>query len=470
MRGLIYTGLPTTQSPELNLSLGVGYGITDAFEPVDGTHHRGQATFGAAVSPLNWLSFALRLDGRLEMHPDDGEGSHSAGFGDPRIFARMGHVLSPELSLGAELGGWFPGTDAPSIEPRASSAEARGLLAFTPPSSPWVLLGAAGFRLDNSGQSAPDLRRLRVGDRISLGVSDSNAVLLAVGLARRFGRQVEAFGELSADLLVGSRAPALSQSPLRAALGGRYFVSPALQLDLTALASLSQRPDVGVDAALVPIEPRVLVNLGVRYSVSLDGRIEKPALIAPRPGPKPAVGAVAAKPAEPQSTTLTGTLTDDKGEPLPEASVTLRVAGGELRDAITDAEGRYTFQWVPVGPATLEVVATGFQTQSWDIVVQANMPVETPRSLVPKADSGLLRGLIRSFTSEPLRAQIVVRDRRGRTVANRDSADDGHFELDLPPGNYEVTISARGYRTHRRSVRVDGNGVSILNVDMREGK
>jgi uncharacterized membrane protein len=165
---------------------------------------------------------------------------------------------------------------------------------------------------------------------------------------------------------------------------------------------------------------------------------------------------------------VNGTLLDDKGEPLPEATVTLRVAGGEVRDAITDANGQYTFQWVPIGPATVEVTATGFQAQTWDIEVRAEMPADAGRALTPKTDTGVLRGLIRTFQSEPLRAQISVRDRRGRSVATRDSAEDGHFELDLPPGSYEVTISAKGYRTHRRSVKVEGNGVSILNVDMLE--
>jgi hypothetical protein len=274
-RGLVYTGLPLSAA-ELNLSIAAGYGVTDSIEPVDGVHHRGQATFGAAFAPISWLSFALRLDGRLEMHPDDGEGSHAAGFGDPRIFARVGQALSPELQLGAELGGWFPGTDAPSLQPSATSAEVRGLFAFTPQSSPWLVLAAAGFRLDNSARSAPDLQRLREGDRISLGISDSNSILAAAGVARRFGRVAEAFTELSADVLVGGTAPSFSQSPLRASLGGRYFMSSSVQLDLTAIASLSSRPTISADAPLVPIEPRLLVLFGVRYSLSFAPTVAKP--------------------------------------------------------------------------------------------------------------------------------------------------------------------------------------------------
>lgn len=471
LHGLVYTGLPLSAA-ELNLSLGAGYGMTEAITAQDGTHHRGQATFGAAITPLPWLAFALRLDGRLEMHPDDGEGSHNAGFGDPRIFARAGHALTPDLSIGAELGGWFPGSDAPSLEPKATSAEARGLFAYIPRNTGWVLLASAGFRLDNSAQSAPDLERLRIGDRITLGVSGSNSVLGAVGVARRFDQVAEVFGELSADVHVGAKAPPFSQSPLRAALGGRYFPSPGWQFDLTALASLSARPDIEPADPLVPIEPRVLVLLGVRYTF----RFERPAApdaarpLASEPTAVAATAAVPPPPPPPEPATVSGTLVDDKGEPLPEAVVMLRVTGGEMRDAITDANGRYTFQRVPLGPATMEVTATGFQAQTWDIEIKQDMPPDLGRALTPKADRGVLRGLIRTFQSEPLRAQIVVRDRRGKAVGTRDSAEDGHFELELPPGSYAVTISAKGYRTHRRPINVEGNGVSILNVDMLEAQ
>lgn len=470
MHGIVRTGLPLSAANELNLSLAAGYGMTEAFNDDDGAHHRGQATFGAAYAPFSWLAFSLRLDGRLEMHPDDGEGSHMAGFGDPRIMARLGHALSPDMSIGAELGAWFPGTDAPSIEPAATSAEARGLFAFTPRGTGWTLLASAGFRLDNSGKSAPDLDRLRIGDRITLGVSDSHAVLGALGVARRFERMAEVFGELSADVLVGSKAPKFAESPLRAAIGGRYFPSEAWQVDLTAQAAFSSRPGIEPEDPLVPIEPRILVMAGVRYSFNFSPKSQAATPTGPAEKPAtPATPDATQAPAKPQSATVSGTLVDDKGEPLPEAVVTLRVTGGEMRDAITDAQGQYTFQWVPVGPATVEVNATGFQAQTWDIEVTPDMPSSEARALTPKTDTGVLRGLIRSFQSEPLRAQILVRDRRGRTVATRDSAEDGHFELDLAPGAYEVTISAKGYRTHRRSVKIEGNGVNILNVDMREG-
>jgi Carboxypeptidase regulatory-like domain len=468
MRGLVHTGLPIS-TRELNLNGNAGYGFTEPIDPGESPHHRGQASFGASIAPWPFLAFALRFDGRLEVHPDDDGVTHSAGFGDPRLFVRAGHALSPSVSVGGELGVWFPGTEAPSLVPDATSPEARVLFAYTPQGSPWALLAASGFRLDNSGNAAPDLTRLRLGDRVSLGMSDSNAVLIALGAARRFGSAVEVFAEASADLLVGPDAPELAQSPLRAALGGRYFLSRALQAEFTATVSLSQRPPVGPTDPLVPIEPRVQGVLGLRYSFDLEpGATE----VAPPPDSKPkaAVAVVPALPKSPQVATVAGVLTDDGGEPLPDARIRLRGADGVEHELISDAEGRYSFADVPVGPASLEVSATGFQTQAWEIDVQPGLAPEAARALVPKTDVGVLRGLVRSFTSEPLRAQIVVQDKRKKVVASLDSAEDGRFELELAPGNYRVTIKSSGFRVHERQIKVEGNGVSILNVDMREQK
>lgn len=462
LRGLVVTGLPLPQR-ELALTAAAGYGFTEPFEPVEGAHHRVQGGLSAAVAPLPWLACALRLDGRLELHPDDGRGADSTGFGDPRLLVRAGHALAPDLSIGLEAGLWFPGTDAPSFEPSATSVDARALLAFTP-EGPWVALGALGFRLDQSANSAPDVMRLRLGDRISLGLSDSNALLVALGLARRLGDEAELFGELSGDLLVGSDAPELLQSPLRAALGGRYFVSRAVQTELTATIGLSKRPPVTADDPLVPIEPRLTVVAAVRYALPLEPAPKDAA--APRP---PAPAPPPARTAPPQLAAVAGSLVDERGYPLPEVKVLLRASRGPLRGTITDAAGRYRFEGVPVGPAELTAEATGYETQRWTIEVQAGMSPERSRPLSARTDVGVLRGLVRSFDSAPLRARILARDRRGRTT-EAESAEDGRFELTIAPGRYRVTISAPGYRSQSREVVVEPNGVAILNLDMREQK
>jgi hypothetical protein len=464
--GLVNTGLPVSD-PALRFAGSANYGITESQPPVDGAHHRVGATAAAAFAPEPWLAFTLRMDGRLDLHPNDGRGAHGTGVGDPRIAARAGHALASGLQLGGELGLWFPGNSAPSISPKATTVDARGLIAYAPHDSRMTLLGALGFRLDNSGNSAPDLSRLRSGDRLALGLSDSHAVLIALGGAYRASKDVEVFGELSGDLLIGSDAPKLTQSPLRIAAGGRYFFSRALQAELTSIISLSGRPETGPTDPLVPIEPRFAIVAGVRYALRL-GEAKAKAKHDDLVPPDEARSTAATTPSN-TTATLEGVITDDQNAPLPEAHMKAS-AGGEVRETITDGEGRYQFADLPVGTVMLEASATGFETQSWQVELSGDKRVEEPRALAPEQEMGVLRGLTRSFGSTPLRAHIVVRDEQHREIADARADEHGRFEIEIAPGKYQVTITATGYRTHSRSVTISNNGVAILNVDMRELK
>ena len=50
-------------------------------------------------------------------------------------------------------------------------------------------------------------------------------------------------------------------------------------------------------------------------------------------------------------------------------------------------------------------------------------------------------------------------------TANVDS--DGAFQANLDEGDYQVFIEARGYAGQKRKVKVEDNGVTVLNVDLR---
>jgi hypothetical protein len=43
----------------------------------------------------------------------------------------------------------------------------------------------------------------------------------------------------------------------------------------------------------------------------------------------------------------------------------------------------------------------------------------------------------------------------------------GRFEVDVPPGEYDVIVKATGYADQHRHVRVEANGVVVLDLDMR---
>ena len=465
LRGLYQTALPLAPR-ELSLRLSAGYGVLERLARAPAAEQRVAGGLSVGVTPLPWLGFGLRLDGRLELHANDGMGSHVAGFGDPRLSARAGHALGDAWSVGAELALWLPGRDAPSWDVSATSLDARALVAYRPRATSYALLGSLGARLDNSARVAPPAAQLRAGDRISLGVSDSNAVLAAVGGIYRVAPQWHVLAELSGDLLIGARAPKLGDTPLRAAGGGRFCWQSPWCAEATAVVSLSSRPGTRPDKPWVPIEPRFLLLLGVSYAHSFE---------APAPAaqplqttiPRAAPPAVVAQPAKPRTSQVQGEILDERGQPLPDVQVSLAAEGGARFTSITDARGQYRFAEVPLGPAELEAHAVGFATQRWSLGVTADLSPLPARALPVAANVGVLRGLIRNFQSAPLQATLSIRNARGKLVQTRKSGDDGHVEVELPPGRYSVRIEAPGYRSHTQSVQIKGNGVSVLNADLR---
>jgi hypothetical protein len=454
--GLIFTGQPRCVQG-LTLSGTAGVGTTQ----LGGSHHRLIGNLGLAYVPLDWLALSLEFDGRIDIHPDEVGGKNVTGTGDPWLHARAGWPLKRGVSLGGEVGIWLPGNDAPSFSADATTVDIKALTSWAKAAERWALLGMVGTRIDNSANSAPDLARLRHGDRVALGLSDAHALLLGAGVAHRPITKLQVFAELSGNLLLGKAAPKLLESPLRAAAGARWFFFREFSLELSLIAALSQRPSTAPSAPLVPIEPRVSALAGLRYRML--GKQPAPAPVAPTP-PEPL-------PSEepPALATLRGVLTDKVGAALPDVAVLLNSEVAE-QETITDAEGRYTFKDLAPGKVTLSAHAPGFKANMWEVEVRAPLTNAPAEALEPADNKGSLRCLVRSFRSEPLKAEIVVRDARGRRVAEGSTDERGLLEIPLTPGQYRVMIDAPGYRSQRTNVQVAPNEVAILNVDMREGK
>lgn len=447
--GLAYTGAPTC-GRGVTLAASAGYGATF----LKGRHDRALGSLALAVVPLDWLALSLELTGRIDSHPRDALGKSVTGTGDPFLRARLGKKLGTAgFSLGGEIGLWLPGRDAPSFRADALTPEFKLLLALQ--RTRLSMLGLLGARVDQSSASAPDLTRLREVDRVTLGLSDSHALLLGLGLGYLVTSRLLLFAELSADLLLGARSPALSESPLRASAGGRCFVVDGVQLELSLHGSLSQRPPIAARDPLVPIEPRVALLFGVRATFG-----------APKPKPT-AQPALLLPPSEPAHlASLSGVLTDPTGAPLPEVTVKLQAPDG-LLETISDAQGRYSFEQLHPGKAELRADASGFKSASWQVEIKG-ADIQLPaRALEPGESTGVLRCLVRSFESAALKAEVSVRDARGRRVASGNTDSAGSVEFSLSPGEYRVMIEAAGYRGQRSQVRVDANEVAILNVDMR---
>jgi hypothetical protein len=249
--GIGRVAVASPRAPHLALTLGGGYGLTEAQSGESGSHHRLSGAIGAAVQPLRFFAAALTLDGRYDMHPDDVLGSSSSAVGEPRLIVRGAEAFGPKLALGAQLGLWIPGGEAPSLVPKASTLDAR-LLATYAPTPHLALAFNGGYRIDQSGHAIDTPKRLRQGDRIALQLSDFDAIVLGVGASQRFGA-LEALGELTWDVLIGQGAPSATESPLRVGVGARYHVTDAVQVELRSEIALNGRAATGPNEPLFPI-------------------------------------------------------------------------------------------------------------------------------------------------------------------------------------------------------------------------
>ena len=465
--GLSLTGYPTCPK-RIGVSATGSYGYTESIGPVDGPHHRVAGSIGAGAVALPWLALAVRFDGRLDLHPPDSSGDDLTGTGDPRLFLRGGHAVGHDVSLGGEAVVWFPGNVAPSYTPSATTVDLKALAAWTPSSLPLSLLGHVGYRLDQSANSAPDLRRLRPGDRVALSLSDYDAVLFAFGASTRALTDSELFAEFSLDYLVGDRAPAFSKSPMRGTVGGRVLLEQEGASRVVGHGHHEQPPEPGrrraADPARAPLPDQRGLSLRLR-----------PVRAAARArGRRRATRRRADRQEAPSPYKVTGTLVDADMAPLPDVRVTLVSPDhpeAEPLEAVTDGEGVYTLRaragrcspgWRPPRLAS--------RREQWTLEVAPKMAPDTKRPLTRKGNLGTLRLLTRTFASEPLASAILIRDLHGKKVAAGKADVHGLFEFDLPPGRYVVMISAVGYRPHRGEVQIERHGVAILNVDMREQK
>ena len=382
--GLFRVGVAGTDEPSLSVAATGGYGLTEAQEGEDGSHHRIAGILALGVTPTEWLGLALRLDGRYDTHPDDAMGADDGLIGAPSLLVRAGSSFGG-VRLGVELGVTVPGEDAPSIAFDALVLDASALAAYAPEGSPVAVAARVGYRLDNSASAIEQPQSLRPGDRLAIGLSEFDALLLGLGLSYR-AAAVEVIGEFTWDLLLGDGAPGATEAPMHVTVGGRYHASDSISIVLAADVSPSSRPSnlTAADAPLFPIDPRFAVWAGLRWTMPLNP--PPPVVIADveeqpdeeqpddeqQPDEQPVEPPVETPQLPPGQ--IRGLVRDFGGQPLQASVVVQRVAAegetpAEPVTAQTDADGLFE---VDVQPGSYEVTieAPGYTTQQRTVTVE----------------------------------------------------------------------------------------------------
>jgi hypothetical protein len=423
-----------------------GYGFTEAVVAQSDKSHRAFGSLAASYRATDWLALGLRFDGRYDWHSNVPGGDGGGAVGDPSLLFQAGTTVN-DLRLGTEARIAFPGGKAPSLKVSAVSPELSLLAAYAPASLPMVLASRVGFRIDRSAETVPEPNRVSLADRISLGVSDTNALLLGAGVAARVTDDVEALAEWTWDVRVPSNGVRAVESPMRADVGGRLRASDTVVLQLVAEVGLGGRPPIDVGTPLAVIEPRfgIFAGLGIRPNAP---RVE---------APPPAVVTVA--PAAISVGRVTGRVTDDGGRPIAGAKVRVGAGG----DQTTNERGEFEQGAVPAGKTDITAVAEGFREKVLTIAVTSTDAPPLDIQLERALPVGQIRGLARSFNGEPIKATVRIEPIGKELVVGAS----GRFEVDVPPGEYDVIVKAAGYADQQRHVRVEANGVVVLDLDMR---
>jgi hypothetical protein len=434
----------------VNTRLGLGYGWTEAVLKMSDSHHRLQLDAAVSVTPLPWLSAALRVLGRYDTH--SGRSSDDGVISETHLAARATFPLNPDWHAGAQLELYLPGGDDVTKAFAAVSGDLQLLLAYAPQSSPLTLGLALGLRVDRSRDAGGDPSAYSAADRLALGASDS-VLALRPGLA--FGYRTGALTWI-AEWAYRMYFDYPAESPMWIRAGARYRPSEPLQLELLLGASPSRRPSLAEGAPLRVVEPRLWVGLAVSYA--FGARSQPSAAVNPRP-------AEPAPPPPPQPAQLRGTIAQPSGAALSGAAVKLQGAA-EPHLATSDAQGAFAFEELPAGPYTLSVSADGFVEAQRSLNLHAGERSELRVALERDVPQGQIRGTVRQFNGKPVQASISI----AQLNIKQNTREDGTFEIDVPPGEYSVAVKARGFKSQTRKARVELRGVAILIVELEVGR
>lgn len=162
-----------------------------------------------------------------------------------------------------------------------------------------------------------------------------------------------------------------------------------------------------------------------------------------------------------------GTVVDATNDmPLKNVSISLwrnegdTPAGDSISDSMSDTRGRFATSGIAEGRYRVLAQKDGFAQQTKEVDLSAGAPTEIAFRLTP-ADGVRVR-VVDGRDGHLLSANIVVRDRQKRVVANKDDvSSDGTATIPLAPGDYLLSASATGYGSVTMPITAPSNEIRV---------
>jgi hypothetical protein len=164
--------------------------------------------------------------------------------------------------------------------------------------------------------------------------------------------------------------------------------------------------------------------------------------------------------------TINGVVTDTRGTPVPGATVTLvknSPTPGILK-ASTDSKGLYSLTMNPGaydGDYSVTADASGFASGAYSMTIENGSTIPMPFAL---AKLGSITGVVADIVGAPIVGATVT---AGSASATTDSA--GRYQLTmLAPGDYNVTVIAKGFETGHAPATVTDGGATPLDFKLAQ--
>ncbi|BCB03802.1 carboxypeptidase regulatory-like domain-containing protein [Bacillus sp. KH172YL63] len=171
----------------------------------------------------------------------------------------------------------------------------------------------------------------------------------------------------------------------------------------------------------------------------------------------------------PDPGTLSGNVTNDSGDPIAGATISIQTNVGIILTTVTDSNGNYVVEGLAPGNYTVTASAPNFQTQIIGASISSNQTTASNFILVSNP-GGIIGQITNVQTGDPiLGANIEVRilDSTGAIVSTIFSDTNGQFSSNqLAPGEYTLVFSADNFQTTAVSTLVEAGQTATVNVGL----
>lgn len=159
--------------------------------------------------------------------------------------------------------------------------------------------------------------------------------------------------------------------------------------------------------------------------------------------------------------TLSGTVTDQEGEPVEDITVSVNMDGKEIY-AVTNSRGEYTLPGVLFGEWEVKADSSLFKAQTQKLSASKEHP-ESTMDFQMEDTLTKVSGLVTEVGRPSEGAKVVI---AGKGVEGEVTTKaDGRYEItEVPAGKYSVTVTKEGYDTYSSEITVTKDKTFTKNI------